>query len=173
MESKIATRVLVALILLCLVILVVWRLREAEPTPQAIAPGPASQPEAASAVQEPDAKPRAVTRKSLPPEIIEKLTEKDIQIFVTSLLKRELLPEIRVWTAKQLAHAVAAPEAVDAALRAVLDDPDPEVAAAAAAALAQRGALGAEAHPVTRQPSPPREAGEAATPPGMRVENLD
>jgi hypothetical protein len=161
MKSKTATRVLVALILLCLAILIVRSLRDAEPepSPQAAAPEPA---EAASAVQGPDATPAAVP---LPP-----LTQEDIQIFIEGVLKPELPSAVRAWTVWQLARATIEGEAVNGTLRAVLEDPDPEVAAAAAAALSWRRERGVAPPPETARS--PSGAGDAA-PPGMRIETLD
>jgi hypothetical protein len=115
----------------------------------------------ASAAQNPATAPPA--KRPLPP-----LTREDIYIFIEGLLKPELPADVRVWTAEQLARATVEEEAVNDALRAILDDPEPEVAAAAAAALAKRGALPAESAPPSASP----EASGAA-PPGMRVETLD
>jgi hypothetical protein len=174
MKSKTVTRALLALILLCLAILIVRGLRDGEPeaSPQAAAPEPAGPAEAAGAVQGPDATPSAVRRRALPQEVVEGFTPEDIQILINSLLKPELLAEVRVWTAEQLARATIEDETVNAALRAVLEDPDPKVAAAAAAALAQRGEPGVAASPETPDRPTPSDVGDAA-PPGMRVETLD
>jgi hypothetical protein len=117
--------------------------------------------------QEPaSAAPKPATsaaKRPLPP-----LTREDVHIFIEGLLKPELPADVRVWTAGQLARATVEEQAVNDALRAILDDPEPEVAAAAAAALAKRGAL----PPESALPSTSPEASGAA-PPGMRVETLD
>ena len=169
MKSKTATRALLVLILLCLAILIVRGLRDGEPasSPQATGPEPAAggPPEAAHAAQRTYTTPSGAP---LPP-----LTQEDIQIFIEGLLKPELPADVRVWTVWQLARATIEDEAVNAALRAVIEDPHPQVAAAAAAALAQRGEPTDAASPETAdRPSPP-DAGEPAPPPGMRIETLD
>lgn len=157
MRLDTATRILLALIALCLVILVVQRLWDGEPEP------PAGEPhtgigaaDAANAARRAAPAPSAVP--SPPP------TEAEIHPFIEALLGDELPPEVRAWTAQQLGAIEG--EEVTAALRSALEDPEPLVAAAAAAALAQRGEPGGAAPPT------PSDAGEPA-PPGMRVETLD
>jgi hypothetical protein len=168
MKSKIATRALLALILLCLAILIVRGLRDGEPPPQAAAPEPAGPAEAANAVQEPDATPSTVP---LWPRTHEEYIA-NTPALIEGLLTPELSAEVRVWVLWQLARASIEDETVNAALRAVLEDPEPEVAAAAAAALAQRGEPGVAASPETPDRHAPSDAGEPA-PPGMRIETLD
>ena len=169
MKSKIATRALFALILLCLAILIVRGLRDAEPPPQAATPEPAAggPAEAANAFQRPSW--TTPSGEPLPP-----LTQDDIEILTQGLLKPELSAEVRVWTLWQLHDRTSIEdETVTAVLRAVLEDPEPQVAALAAVALGERGALGAEASPATVERPTPHEAGEPAPPPGMRIETLD
>ena len=100
------------------------------------------------------------------------LTPEDVHIFIEGLLKPELPSDVRVWTAWQLARATVEKEAVDEALRAILEDPDPEVAAAGAAALAQRGVPATVISPGKPEDHVPPDAGGSA-PPGMRIETLD
>ena len=96
----------------------------------------------------------------------------DIPVLIEGLLTPELTADVRVWTLWQLARAPAEDERVNAALRAVLTDPEPGVAAAAAVALAQRGVPEVAASPETADRPTRADAGEPA-PPGMRVETLD
>jgi hypothetical protein len=162
MNSKTAMGALLVLILLCLAFFLLRGDRGDEPTPQAAEPAAAGgTPEATgAAAQKPD------TRAPNAP--LPALTREDVYIFIEGLLKPELPVDVRVWTAGQLARAEVEEEAVNDAQRAILDDPEPEVAAAAAAALAKRGAL----PPESAVPSASPDAGGAA-PPGMRVETLD
>ena len=170
MKSKTATRALVALILLCLAILIVRGLRDGEPeaSPQAAAPEPAAPAEAPHAAQGPYTTP---SDAPLPPRTHEEYL-RDIPVLIEGLLTPDLSADVRVWTVSQLARATIEDEAVDAALRAVLEDPDPQVAAAAAAALSQRGEPGVAASPETPDRHTPLDAGEPA-PPGLRIETLD
>ena len=166
MKSQTATRALLALVLLCLAILIVRGLRDDEPPPQAAGPEPAASAsaKAAKAARKPVKTPPAAPSPQL--------TREDIHIFIEGLGKPELPAEVRVWTAEQLARATIEEEAVDAALRAILEDPDPQVAAAAAAALSQRGEPAGATSPETPDRGSPSDAGEPA-PPGMRIETLD
>lgn len=163
MNSKTVTGAPIARILLCLAILSVSGCREEEPgaSPQAAIPEPAGSADAADAVQEPAAHPWPRTHE----EYIA-----NVPMLIDGLLTPELSPEVRAWTAQQLARASLEDARVDAALRKALEDP--EVADAAAAALAQRTELGAEPSPEKAERPGPPDAG-AAAPAGMRIETLD
>jgi 2-oxoglutarate dehydrogenase E2 component (dihydrolipoamide succinyltransferase) len=160
MKSDTATRALLVLILLCLVILIVRGCRDGEPAASPQAAAPEEPAEAANAAPRPGAAPSAVP---MPPP-----TQAEIQILIEALGRDELPPEVRAWTAQQLG-AMEGEEAA-AALRAALEDSEPEVAAAAAAALSKRGEPGVAASPETARS--PSGAGEAPAP-GLRIETLD
>jgi hypothetical protein len=166
-NSNTALGALLFSILLCLAILIACGSGDGEPTPQATAPAAKAPAEVANAFKRPSwTTPSGEPLPPIPPEEIEILTD--------GLLKPELSAEVRVWTLWQLHDRTSVEnDAVTAVLRAVLEDPEPEVAAAAAVALRERGALDAEASPATPERAHPREAGESVPPPGMRVETLD
>ena len=77
---------------------------------------------------------------------------------------------MRAWTAQQLGTIEG--EEAAAALRAALQDPEPLVATAPAAALSKRGEPNAATPPEKAGGSTPAKADETA-PPGMRIETLD
>ena len=154
MQAKRVMRALLALILLCLLFLVLKSFfgnDEQAPSPQ-----PAAQSAPGVAKD--------------PPLPVAPLKESEVQLFIDTLSGSELAPEIRAWTARQLG-ATEGPEATQALLDA-LDDPSPEVVAAAAEALAGRDdpRVGPALEKLRRdrpQTSPPN------APEGMRVETLD